>query len=47
MIIGLVTIIFGVLILIIPTVGLNLITIVVALPLLFNGLIRLLKGILN
>ena len=47
MIIGLVTIIFGVLILIIPTVGLNLITIVVALPLLFNGLTRLLKGILN
>lgn len=47
MIIGLLTIIFGVLIIIIPTVGLNLVTIVVALPLLFNGLNRLLKGILS
>lgn len=46
-IIGLVTIIFGVLILIIPTVGFNLITIMVALPLLFYGLTRLLNGILN
>ena len=47
MIIGLLTIIFGVLILIIPTVVFNLIAILVALPLLFNGLTRLLKGILN
>jgi len=47
MIIGLLTIIFGVLIIIIPTVGLNLVTLVVALPLLFNGLNRLLKGILS
>ena len=45
MVIGLITIIFGVLILIIPTVGINIIAIMVAFPLLFIGLTRLLKGI--
>jgi uncharacterized membrane protein HdeD (DUF308 family) len=47
MVFGLLTIIFGVLILFIPTIVFNLVAIVVALPLLFNGLSRLLKGILN
>ena len=47
LIFGLLTIIFGVLILIIPTVGFNIVAIVVALPLLFNGLNRLLKEILS
>ncbi|MCJ7652048.1 MAG: DUF308 domain-containing protein [Candidatus Lokiarchaeota archaeon] len=47
MVIGLITIIFGVLILAIPTVGINIIAILVAFPLLFVGLTRLLKGILT
>ena len=47
MIIGLFTLIFGVVIVIIPTVGFNIVAIIVALPLLFIGLIRLLKGILS
>ncbi|MCJ7648394.1 MAG: DUF308 domain-containing protein, partial [Candidatus Lokiarchaeota archaeon] len=45
MIIGLLTLIFGVLIIIIPSIGFNIIAIVVAFPLLFIGLTRLLKGI--
>lgn len=47
MIIGLIIIIFGALILAIPSVGINIIAILVAFPLLFVGLTRLLKGILN
>ena len=47
MIIGLLTLIFGVVIVIIPSIGFNIIAIVVALPLLFIGLNRLLKGILT
>jgi len=47
MTIGFLTTIFGILILVIPTVVFNLVAILVALPLLFNGLIRFLKGILN
>ena len=47
MIIGLLTIVFGVLILIIPTVMFNLVAILVAFPLLLNGLTRLFKGILS
>ena len=44
---GSLTIIFGLLIVFIPTIGFNTVTIVVALPLLFIGMIRTLKGILS
>jgi len=44
MIIGLITIIFGVLILVIPTIGFNIVAILIAFPLLFVGLTRLFKG---
>ena len=47
MVAGLLTIIFGVLILAIPSIGFNIVAIVVAFPLLFIGLTRLLKGILS
>jgi uncharacterized membrane protein HdeD (DUF308 family) len=47
MIIGLITMIFGIIILIIPTVGFTLVTIIIAVPLLFNGIIRFLKGFFN
>jgi uncharacterized membrane protein HdeD (DUF308 family) len=46
-VIGLLTMIFGVLILAIPSVGINIIAFLVAFPLLFIGLTRLLKGILG
>lgn len=47
MLIGVITIIFGLLIVFIPTIGFNIVTIVVALPLLFIGIIKALKGILS
>ena len=47
MLIGVITIIFGLLIVFIPAIGFNIVTIVVALPLLFIGIIRTLKGILS
>jgi uncharacterized membrane protein HdeD (DUF308 family) len=47
MIIGLMTMVFGIIILIIPAVGFTLVTIFIAVPLLFNGVNRLLKGFLN
>ena len=47
MLIGVITIIFGLMIVFIPTIGFNIVTIVVALPLLFIGMIRTLKGILS
>lgn len=46
-IIGLLTILFGLMIIFIPTIGFNIVTIVVALPLLFIGMTRILKGILS
>ncbi|MHA1375552.1 MAG: DUF308 domain-containing protein [Promethearchaeota archaeon] len=46
-IIGSLTIIFGLLIVFIPTIGFNIIAVLVALPLLFIGMIRTLKGILS
>jgi len=46
MVIGLITMIFSILILVIPTIGFNIVGIVIAFPLLFIGLTRLLKGIL-
>ena len=47
MIIGLITLIFSIIILIIPTFGFTLVAIFIAFPLLFNGVNRLLKGFLG
>lgn len=47
MVIGFIIIIFSIMILIIPSVGFTLVAISIAIPLLFNGVNRLVKGFLN